>query len=169
MKGFQIHPKLIYTLSHPKTGNVVYVGSTQNLYARLVSHLNNPSELLKPWIDDLKSKMLVPLIKEVDNLDGDTENENFWIQYYELKGCKLFNKNGTFSRNKGINISKRNQKRNIHVSTEIILHWKSIYTVEDTKYFRFHNVKLGVILNTGFGRPDDVKAITEYFKLKKID
>lgn len=83
--------KIIYTLSHPVTGLIVYVGITQYLEGRVRSHYNSPKPELKAFMDDLKAKSLYPIITEVAR--GGHDLEAVYIRQYKEAGHPLVNKN----------------------------------------------------------------------------
>lgn len=56
-----------YSLSDPRTGKVRYVGRARDLKVRFYSHLNNPHSSVKPWIRELKTLKLRPILKPLDN------------------------------------------------------------------------------------------------------
>src|SRR5687767_6094890 len=83
--------KIIYTLSHPETDVIVYVGITQDLENRLRNHYNSPSKVLKSFIDDLKEQGLHPIITEVDR--GGPDLEDRYIKKFKFEGHPLLNTN----------------------------------------------------------------------------
>ena len=87
----------IYTLAHPTTGEIRYIGKTNNIEKRLKSHLSNHSLLEKSkknnWIISLLREKLVP---KIEILDETTENninelEIFYISLFKYWGFRLLN------------------------------------------------------------------------------
>lgn len=86
--------KTIYTLSHPITKAIVYVGITKSMRMRVAHHYNCPTATLLPFITELKALGLKPVIKKIDK--GDAENEIYWINRLLLDGHQLVNKVNVF-------------------------------------------------------------------------
>lgn len=86
----------IYTLEHPITGQIRYVGKTKNLKERYKNHCNklhNKHSHKRNWITSLKNQKLKPIMKVIDNVD-DTEWkywEKFWIEQCRQWGFNLVN------------------------------------------------------------------------------
>ncbi len=85
----------IYTLSCPITGDIVYVGKTNNLRSRFNQHKKDKRNItkLKSWIISLAKKGLFPIMEIIDECD-ETNWENtevFWIQQLKCWGFKLKN------------------------------------------------------------------------------
>ena len=52
----------VYSIRHPKTGKVVYVGQTQDIAKRIMCHINkhhNPK--VEDWINKLLQKEMFPI------------------------------------------------------------------------------------------------------------
>jgi group I intron endonuclease len=85
----------IYTLSHPITKEVRYVGKTINeLSKRLSQHLCDKRINKKvSWIKSLKKQGLTPEIELLETInDNDWKNEEiFYIGYFKMIGFKLVN------------------------------------------------------------------------------
>jgi group I intron endonuclease len=79
----------IYTLSHPLTGEIVYVGKTiTSLSNRLSGHLfdsKRHNRKLCTWIRKLAKQRLTPLIEELDTCSEEqsSEMERFYIQMFK--------------------------------------------------------------------------------------
>lgn len=105
----------IYTLSHPDTGEIRYVGKTiQSIEKRLVCHISDArAKRYKThnlnWIVGLLRQDKLPIIQLLDTL-SDTENYE-WLEQYWIAQCKAWglrltnltaggdgNKNQVFSR-----------------------------------------------------------------------
>ena len=96
----------IYVLIDPETNEIRYVGKTiQSLKVRLTNHLysvskHNPYKF--NWIQQLKSKKLIPIIMEIEICDENNwaEREKFWINYYKkiskLTNLTIGGENGLF-------------------------------------------------------------------------
>lgn len=92
---------LIYTLSHPETGEVRYVGkTTQGLKKRLNGHMKKAKEAIRigknnrhliNWINSLPSE---PVIEDIEGCSNDQElkeAEIFYISYFRFLGIRLVN------------------------------------------------------------------------------
>ena len=90
-------PKIIYvyTLSDPRTGDVRYVGVTNNPRNRFNSHMrdNRASNHRTRWINSLVRDGLKPIMAIIDETDRDNwaQCEMMWIAHYRSIGCKLVN------------------------------------------------------------------------------
>lgn len=93
----------VYTLSHPITGDIGYVGITDNPYRRFRQHLAahlSEGKRRYAWIEGLRQQNLVPSIKIVETpstYDEAVERENFWIRYYLDQGATLCNTQTSFN------------------------------------------------------------------------
>lgn len=89
----------IYTLSHPLSGEIVYVGKTvTSLSHRLSSHIidsRRHSRKICTWIRKLSKQGLTPVIEELDRCSEDESSqlERFYIQM--LKSWNFVLKNHT--------------------------------------------------------------------------
>lgn len=85
----------IYTLSHPITGEIRYVGKTnRTLEKRLYGHLHRKSSVKSScWIKSLESKGLTPIIELIDVVSEENweEEEKFYISYCRFLGFDLTN------------------------------------------------------------------------------
>jgi len=87
----------IYTLSHPVTGEVGYVGKTvKKLYARLSAHVSNCQNSkthVGRWINKLVSIGLYPKIEvvELSNERDWSDSEKYWIEQFRQWGFSLTN------------------------------------------------------------------------------
>lgn len=71
----------IYSLSHPLTGEIRYVGKANKLKDRLRCHINEKGKShRKNWIDQLKENGLKPVMEVIDFVEQD--NWQFWEQVY---------------------------------------------------------------------------------------
>lgn len=91
-----LYHTIIYSICHPMTGEIVYVGQTNNIVQRFSNHCckSGGNKKMKEWLLKLRKKGLKPdynieIIIDRDNLG------NYWeqwhIAYYKKLGYKLFN------------------------------------------------------------------------------
>ena len=75
----------IYTLSHPITNEVRYVGKTINVLRRFKQHLHDKRHSHKAsWIRSLKSEGLKPIMTILETCtDNWQEREIFWISQFD--------------------------------------------------------------------------------------
>ena len=116
----------IYTLSHPITNEIRYIGKTeQSLYNRYCEHVslknsrNNLNYHSKNWIKSLLRNNLKPKIELLDIVNKDNwENEEiFYISYFKYLGFNLTNhQKGGGKGNLGLNwkISEEKIKNRIY-------------------------------------------------------
>ena len=89
--------KFIYTLSHPITEEIRYIGKTNNIEKRLRSHLSNHALLEKSkknnWIISLLRNNLIPKIEVLDETTDNNINELeiFYISLFRSWGFRLLN------------------------------------------------------------------------------
>jgi len=89
----------IYTLSHPETGEIRYVGRTiRKLSSRLKQHIYDSkkhSHHNSNWIKGLSKKKLVPKIELLDMCDEKSWSytEQYWISQLKAWGFRLTNDN----------------------------------------------------------------------------
>ena len=87
----------IYSLEHPITGEVKYIGVTRSpLNIRLNGHLNSKNKTkVNNWCLDLVNENMLPVIKEVDIVEQTESNniEEFWIHQFKSWGFELLNNN----------------------------------------------------------------------------
>ncbi len=85
----------MYTLEHPLTGEIRYVGKTQTTmnrrYSVHISRKNNTH--LNCWIKSLKSQGLKPLMIEIETVDFSVWRimEPYWISQFRTWGFDLTN------------------------------------------------------------------------------
>jgi GIY-YIG catalytic domain len=92
----------IYCLANPETGQVRYVGKTNDPKKRIAAHLSNKAERARPkvcWIDSLIKKGLTPSMEVIEVVecesDADWQDaERFWIAYFKFLGFRLLNLDG---------------------------------------------------------------------------
>lgn len=89
-----MNTNICYSISHPITKDVVYVGRTSREFEkRMWEHYRKASNLkLRAFMDDLKSKKLLPLCEILKGKDGlNTMLEEQWINHFIKLGHTLFN------------------------------------------------------------------------------
>lgn len=86
----------IYTLSHPVTHEIRYIGKANNSKKRLLSHLRDSKRRDTPvycWIKKLRSEGLIPDVKIIEKTDSENwvSVEIRLIEEYKKNGFKLLN------------------------------------------------------------------------------
>lgn len=84
----------IYTLAHPVTGVIRYVGKANNLRARMALHLRKHEQTKKSkWIQRLQSQGLAPVVEILDVVPVDEWQfwEVYWIAQLKAWGHSLYN------------------------------------------------------------------------------
>jgi excinuclease UvrABC nuclease subunit len=85
----------IYTLSHPLTGEVRYIGKTVNLRRRLSEHCTKKNYHCKKseWVKALLSQGLRPVILVIDEVEKEfvNETEQYWISQFKTWDFNLLN------------------------------------------------------------------------------
>ena len=84
----------IYTLAEPTTGEIRYVGKTNNLKTRFYNHLKaSRKNYLSSWIKSLKSKQLKPIMEVVEECEINEWEflERYWISQFKAWGFSLTN------------------------------------------------------------------------------
>lgn len=98
----------IYSMSHPLTKQVFYVGKTINLSNRAKEHnYNTTSERMCNMIKSIKKLGMVPIFEELDYIVSDSYREvealeNYWIDQVRQWGFTLLNYSGNLARYKEI-------------------------------------------------------------------
>lgn len=90
---------VLYSLSDPDSGEVRYVGKTDNLQRRYTNHLspatlNRNRSKKNSWIKSLLAKGKLPKIQVIDSgvsAEDIDEAERFWISVYRGWGVRLTN------------------------------------------------------------------------------
>lgn len=89
---------VIYTISHPFTNEVVYVGCCNSLNHRSSVHTNSKTNSdVSKWIQQLRYNYMLPKIEMIDICDSDDclYFEEYWIHQLTVWGFNLLNKNKT--------------------------------------------------------------------------
>lgn len=75
----------IYTLSHPVTNEVRYVGKTINIKRRYKQHLYDKRKTHKAcWVQSLRNDNLKPIINIIETCEDNwQEREIFWISQFD--------------------------------------------------------------------------------------
>lgn len=85
----------IYTLAHPITNEIRYIGKTNNIHRRYLGHLNDKSKAHRNcWIKSLLNNNLFPVIEILDefsNEDDCYDAEIYWISQFKTWGFRLTN------------------------------------------------------------------------------
>lgn len=86
----------IYTLEHPITKEIRYVGKTKNPKMRFQNHMNkghNKTSHKTNWIESLKKEGLRPIMRVLDEVPNEEWKywEKFWIAVCTEWGFKLTN------------------------------------------------------------------------------
>lgn len=133
----------IYTLSHPESGEIRYVGKTTNLKRRFYQHSNIKvckkltNKHLGNWLLSILNKQLVPIMDIIEECENDwVISEQYWIEQFKVWGFNILNvtKGGegfghkhTEESKKKMSLSQKGVSRNF--SKEVIeqkrLHFKS--------------------------------------------
>jgi hypothetical protein len=99
----------IYTLKHPITNDIRYIGQTNDLTRRFNKHITNSrakrdTRHISHWIRSLDA---LPIINIIETCDYSVRNEReqYWINYYKEQGCDLCNASNGGS---GAGIGNRN-------------------------------------------------------------
>lgn len=125
--SYQFDTHYIYSLSHPITNEIRYIGQTRNLKVRLNGHINIGSlpyekdSIKDKWIKELKIQGLRPIIKIVEEctFESAIKRETFHIRQHTCNGHKLLNSNGQIL------------KLNGTIGINIIIPNKSLYIIEE--------------------------------------
>lgn len=86
----------IYTLADPRSGEVRYVGKTNNLKVRRHNHLNSCRDKnthKRNWINQLRKEGMLPIMEVLDEvLQSEWHRwEKYWIHQMTVWGFKLVN------------------------------------------------------------------------------
>lgn len=88
----------IYTLAHPKTGEIRYVGKTTNLKRRTYQHCNTKiskklnNKHLGNWLLSILNNDLKPTLEIIEEcVDDWVKYEQYWIEQFKQWGFNLLN------------------------------------------------------------------------------
>lgn len=87
---------IIYTLAHPITGEIRYIGKTKNPIERYKNHLNkrhNETSYKRNWIESIKNIGLKPIMEILDEVPEEEWKfwERFWINQFISWNFNLVN------------------------------------------------------------------------------
>lgn len=137
--------KIIYTISHPLTKEIVYVGCTKNYIQRVAAyyHLTDKRTITR-WIIELRKQDIEPKFDIIDEVENDLSFffETYWIHQLTTWGCNLLNTNKT------IPMKYKNPNRNI----------------PKRKVYYFENVEIGDTLLIDISKYSSFKVGISQFK-----
>jgi hypothetical protein len=84
----------IYALKDPETGEIRYIGKTNNPKKRMSSHLSPEKSKSLPsirWVLKLRKQNKKPIMEIIEETDDWESCEIKWISYYRSIGCDLLN------------------------------------------------------------------------------
>lgn len=108
----------IYTLEHPITGEIRYVGKTNNYKRRRTHHYSKKVQLsskthLSKWILSLLYQGLKPKLVVIDTIHSDNWQwlEQYWISQFRTWGFNLVNHSIGGESNTGYTVSEETRKK----------------------------------------------------------
>jgi hypothetical protein len=137
----------IYSLSDPRTGEIRYIGKTNNIKKRLKRHLSNDSlndnTYRSNWIISLLRDEIVPEIKVVGEFPKEDINEKeiYYIDLYKKEGYNLTNHS---IGGDGYNWTGRKHKLESNIKNKINnAHRKSVgqYDLEMNLINTYHSIR----------------------------
>lgn len=147
----------LYTLSHPKTKEIRYIGKTNNISKRYSAHLNDKSKSHKnSWIKSLINNDLLPLIEILEEFDDELDcysAEIYWIEQLKNWGFNLVN-----LQIGGIGGSSDSLKLDNNPNAKISV--KEVLSIKDyllntgksiSEIAKLHNCTVGIINNIKYG------------------
>ncbi len=170
----------IYTLGHPITGEIRYVGKAFDLKKRLYCHMhqrkNRSITKNSSWIISLKKRGLKPIIESFPEEDFQAwqEAERFWIETLRMYGCDLNNhesggmggKRHDLETKIKIGIKSKSHRHSPETKRKISIACKARMTDEEKERLRIkcskfrHTEEMKVHLSTikiGIPRPESVR------------
>jgi group I intron endonuclease len=88
----------IYTLEHPETNEIRYVGKTINIKRRYYQHTNKKickklsNKHLANWLISILNKDLKPILNILEECDNDwVQSEIYWIEQFKVWGFNILN------------------------------------------------------------------------------
>lgn len=178
---------LIYTLSHPITKEIRYIGKTKlSLNSRLKLHLKAKDKGYRSnWVKSLLKESLIPVIEELEETDLENwrECERYWIAQFKVWGFRLTNLakggegNDYFKLNCKKSIENIRKTKELHKGNKYNLgrkmtqHTKDMLklgrqnrTEEQTKKI---NEKLSYVMSLRIPHKNSLKAIIDYGKFTR--
>lgn len=156
----------IYTLSHPITNEVKYIGKTNNISKRYSAHLNDKSKSYKnSWIKSLLNEDLLPVIEILEEFDNELlcyNAEIYWIEQFKSWGFNLTNlqTGGIGGNSESLKLDKN---PNAKISIETVLSIKN-YLLNTDKTIKelalIHNCKESTIQNIKYGSWSEITGFT---------
>ena len=156
----------IYTLSHPITNEVKYIGKTNNISKRYSAHLNDKSKSYKnSWIKSLLNEDLLPVIEILEEFDNELlcyNAEIYWIEQFRSWGFNLTNlqTGGIGGNSESLKLDKN---PNAKISIETVLSIKNYLlntdkTIEELALI--HDCKESTIQNIKYGSWSEITGFT---------
>lgn len=152
----------IYSLSHPITGEVRYVGKADKPKTRLYAHMNDTSQSKKTdWIKSITDLGLKPIVEIIDTVSK--QNWTFWeshyVHLYKSWGFNLTNKPSQSSdeKKRKISIAVKKTFQDPQIRQAISNRLKGRGLLDSTK------AKLSAI-NSGEGNPFFGKHLSDKHK-----
>jgi group I intron endonuclease len=135
----------IYTLAHPETGEIRYVGKTTNLKRRYYTYSspsalkNNPNKHLSNWILSFYKKGLKPIMEILDETEVNNwqELEKFWINQFKFWNFKLINLTDGGEGTSGYKVTEQQKRKHSKKIKE--LHKKGLFIGRSIKISQYDN------------------------------
>lgn len=149
----------IYTLAHPITNEIVYIGkTTYSLKYRLSGHIvdsKRHNRKICTWISKLRKQDLVPIIEELDKASENElpDLEKFYISLFKVWGFKLKNHTDGGEGMSGYKCSKQTCE----------LHSKQTKGENNPFYGKKHSLESKKLI----GKANTGKTRTEVFKNRR--
>jgi group I intron endonuclease len=106
----------IYTLEHPETGEIRYIGKTSNIKRRYYQHTNTKVQKkatshLSNWLKKLINENKKPLISILEECEYSewVEREMYWIAQFKTWGFNLVNGSNGGDGSKGFELSEKHK------------------------------------------------------------
>ena len=156
----------LYTLAHPNTNEIKYVGKTNNIAKRYSNHLNDKSKSYKnSWIKSLLNEGLLPIIEILEEFDNELDCYNaeiYWIEQLKIWGFNLTNLQigGIGGNSESL---KLDRNPNAKISVETVLSIKN-YLLNSNKTINeiaeIHNCKPPTVHNIKYGTWSEITGFT---------
>lgn len=156
----------IYTLSHPITNEIRYVGKTNNISKRYSAHLKDKSKSYKnSWIKSLLNEDLLPIIEVLEEFNNELDcynAEKYWIEQLKIWGFDLTNlqMGGIGGNSDSLKLDKN---PNAKISVETVLSIKNYLLNSDktiNEIAKIHNCKPSTIHNIKYGSWSEITGFT---------